>query len=210
MDKLTLFGKEFAITEYKNATPTSAVLNKKSAFSDAILFNVTYDLSGVSPDKDWDDLTPEEKAKVSSLRARTPIITAKDTGLRNFALKRLNKGKDDDSKMSLADLNTKLFAEGNFDDDGVKEKECNTVLATYEKTVVKMLTDSPRTVYYIQMSVSELTNGKVSTWTPEYSDKPQADVVAYEVDADNLLNAAMSAVARMFATLDTDEEEGEE
>lgn len=202
MDKLELFGKTFAVVTYKNSVPTSVTFNKKSTFADSLLFNVTYDLSGVDTNKSWDELTSDEQAKVISLRAKTPIITAKDTILRTFALKELNKGKDSENTINLQQLNEKLFANGTFDDDGnVSDDVENTTLKAYNKVVCKMLLSGKRNVYYVSMSVNELTNGVFSTWQPEFSDKPQTDVVAYEIDENNLLNAAMSAVARMFASL---------
>lgn len=211
MDKIELFGKMFSVVTYENSVPTSAQFNKKSAFADTLLFNVTYDLSGVDTSKDWDALTAEEQAKVISLRAKTPIITAKDTILRQFALKELNKGKDDENKLTLQQLNDKLFAANTFDEDGtISEESDNTTLKAYNKIVSKMLLSGKRNVYYVSMSVSELTGGKFSTWQPEFSDKPQSDVVAYEIDANNLLNAAMSAVARMFASLPQTTEEEEQ
>lgn len=211
MDKLELFGKQFSVVTYENSVPTGVQFNKKSTFADTLLFNVTYDLSGVDTSKDWDALTAEEQAKVISLRAKTPIITAKDTILRQFALKELNKGKDDDNKLTLQQLNEKLFAPNTFDGNGnVVEESGNATLKAYTKVISKMLLSGKRNVYYVSMSVSELTNGKFSTWQPEFSDKPQSDVVAYEIDANNLLNAATSAVARMFASLPQTTEEEEQ
>jgi hypothetical protein len=202
MDRLELFGKSFAVVTYANSVPTSVQFNKKSTFADSLLFNVTYDLSGVDTSKSWDELTSEEQAKVISLRAKTPIITAKDTILRSFALKELNKGKEPDNMLTLQSLNEKLFAANTFDESGaLDENSDNTTLKAYNKVVCKMLLTGKRNVYYVSMPVSELTNGKFTTWTPEYSDKPQTDVVAYEIDENNLLNAAMSAVARMFQSL---------
>lgn len=210
MDKLELFGKQFSVVTYENSVPTSVQFNKKSTFADTLLFNVTYDLSGVDTSKDWDALTAEEQAKVISLRAKTPIITAKDTILRQFALKELNKGKSDENTLTLQQLNDKLFTANTFNEDGtISEESDNSTLKAYNKIVGKMLLSGKRNVYYVSMSVSELTGGKFSTWQPEFSDKPQSDVVAYEIDANNLLNAAMSAVARMFASLPQTTEEEE-
>lgn len=211
MDKLELFGKTFAVVTYANSVPTSVQFNKKSTFADSLLFNVTYDLSGVDTSKDWSELTSEEQSKVLSLRAKTPIITAKDTILRTFALKELNKGKDNENKLTLQQLNEKLFTNGTFGENGeLDENADNATLKAYNKIVCKMLMSGKRNVYYVSMSVNELTGGKFSTWQPEFSDKPQSDVVAYEIDANNLLNAAMSAVARMFATLPQTTEEEEQ
>lgn len=202
MDKLELFGKTFSVVTYENSIATNVSFNKKSTFADSLLFNVTYDLSGVDTSKEWDALTSEEQSKVMSLRAKTPIITAKDTILRTFALKELNKGKDEENKLTLQQLNEKLFAANTFDENGnLDETADNSTLKAYSKIVAKMLLSGKRNVYYVSMSVNELTGGKFSTWQPEFSDKPQSDVVAYEIDANNLLNAAMSAVARMFASL---------
>ena len=212
MDKLELFGKTFSVVTYENSVATNVSFNKKSTFADSLLFNVTYDLSGVDTNKDWDALTAEEQSKVISLRAKTPIITAKDTILRTFALKELNKGKNDENKLTLQQLNEKLFAANTFDENGnLDENVDNATLKAYNKIVGKMLLSGKRNVYYVSMSVNELTGGKFSTWQPEFSDKPQSDVVAYEIDPNNLLNAAMSAVARMFASLPqtTEEEEHE-
>ena len=89
------------------------------------------------------------------------------------------------------------------------ENADNATLKAYNKIVGKMLLSGKRNVYYVSMSVNELTGGKFSTWQPEFSDKPQSDVVAYEIDPNNLLNAAMSAVARMFASLPQTTEEEE-
>ena len=211
MDKLELFGKTFAVVTYVNSSPSSASFKKKSAFADSLLFNVTYDLSGVDTSKSWDQLTPEEQARVISLRSKTPTITAKDTILRTFALKELNKGKDADNMLTLQTLNEKLFAPNTFDENGALDENAdNSTLKAYNKVVCKMLLTGKRNVYYVSMPVSELTNGKFTTWQPEYSDKPQTDVVAYEVDVNNLLNAAMSAVARMFASLPQTSEEEEQ
>lgn len=211
MDKLELFGKTFSVVTYENSVATNVSFNKKSTFADSLLFNVTYDLSGVDTSKDWSELTSEEQAKVISLRAKTPIITAKDTILRTFALKELNKGKDDENKLTLQQLNEKLFAANTFDENGnLDENADNATLRAYNKIVGKMLLSGKRNVYYVSMSVNELTGGKFSTWQPEFSDKPQTDVVAYEIDANNLLNAAMSAVARMFASLPQTTEEEEQ
>lgn len=211
MDKLELFGKQFSVVTYENSVPTGVQFNKKSTFADTLLYNVTYDLSGVDTDKSWEQLTAEEQAKVISLRAKTPIITAKDTILRQFALKELNRGKDDENKLTLQQLNDKLFSANTFNEDGtLSEESDNATLKAYNKLVGKMLLSGKRNVYYVSMSVSELTNGKFSTWQPEFSDKPQSDVVAYEIDANNLLNAAMSAVARMFASLPQTTEEEEQ
>lgn len=211
MDKLELFGKTFSVVTYENSVATNVSFNKKSTFADSLLFNVTYDLSGVDTNKDWDALTAEEQSKVISLRAKTPIITAKDTILRTFALKELNKGKDDENKLTLQQLNEKLFAANTFDENGnLDENADNATLKAYNKIVTKMLLSGKRNVYYVSMSVNELTGGKFSTWKPEFSDKPQSDVVAYEIDANNLLNAAMSAVARMFASLPQTTEEEEQ
>lgn len=211
MDKLELFGKTFSVVTYENSVPTGVQFNKKSTFADTLLFNVTYDLSGVDTSKDWEALTAEEQAKVISLRAKTPIITAKDTILRQFALKELNKGKDDENKLTLQQLNDKLFAANTFNEDGtISEDSDNATLKSYTKVVSKMLLSGKRNVFYVSMSVSELTGGKFSTWQPEFSDKPQSDVVAYEIDANNLLNAAMSAAARMFSSLPQTTEEEEQ
>ena len=211
MDKLELFGKTFSVVTYENSVATNVSFNKKSTFSDSLLFNVTYDLSGVDTSKDWDALTAEEQSKVISLRAKTPIITAKDTILRTFALKELNKGKNEENKLSLQQLNEKLFAANTFDENGdLDENADNATLRAYNKIVGRMLMSGKRNVYYVSMSVNELTNGKFSTWQPEFSDKPQSDVVAYEIDPNNLLNAAMSAVARMFASLPQTTEEEEQ
>ena len=211
MDKLSLFGKDFAVVTYGNAIPTNCIATKKSAFSDAILFNVVYDLSGVDPSKDLDELTPEEVAKIVSLRAKTPTITAKDLGLRHFVLNSMNKGKNESEKITISDLNSKLFASGNFDENGEISEGANETFKSYCKKVCDFLTKGKRNVYFVSMSVSELTGGKFSTWTPEYSDKPRTEVVAYEIDENNLLNAAMSAVAQMYATLDnTETNEGAE
>ena len=211
MDKLELFGKTFSVVTYENSVATNVSFNKKSTFSDSLLFNVTYDLSGVDTSKDWDALTAEEQSKVISLRAKTPIITAKDTILRTFALKELNKGKDDENKLTLQQLNEKLFAANTFDENGnLDENADNATLRAYNKIVGKMLLSGKRNVYYVSMSVNELTGGKFSTWQPEFSDKAQSDVVAYEIDPNNLLNAAMSAVARMFASLPQTTEEEEQ
>lgn len=211
MDKLELFGKSFAVVTYKNSVPTNVTFNKKSTFADTLLYNVTYDLSGVDTSKSWNELTSEEQAKVISLRAKTPIITAKDTILRSFALKELNKSKESDNMLTLQSLNEKLFAANTFDESGaLDENSDNTTLKAYNKIVCKMLLSGKRNVYHVSMSVSELTNGKFTTWQPEYSDKPQTDVVAYEIDENNLLNAAMSAVARMFASLPQTSEEEEQ
>ena len=210
MDKLELFGKTFSVVTYENSVATNVSFNKKSTFADSLLFNVTYDLSGVDTNKDWDALTAEEQSKVISLRAKTPIITVKDTILRTFALKELNKGKDDENKLTLQQLNEKLFAANTFDENGnLDENVDNATLKAYNKIVGKMLLSGKRNVYYVSMSVNELTGGKFSTWQPEFSDKPQSDVVAYEIDPNNLLNAAMSAVARMFASLPQTTEEEE-
>lgn len=211
MDKevLLIGGKEYQITTFANAVATSCALKTKSAFSDALLFNVTYDLSGVSPEKDLDDLTADEIAKVISLRAKTPIITAKDLGLRHFILNSLNKGKDESDKVSLNDFNAKLLDEKNFDENGELSDDANETIKKYIKKVSDVLTKGTRNVYFISIPVSELTNGNISTWTPDYSDKPRSDVVAYEVDKDNLLSATMSAIAQMYATIDTNEEEEE-
>ena len=210
MDKLELFGKTFSVVTYENSVATNVSFNKKSTFADSLLFNVTYDLSGVDTNKDWDALTAEEQSKVISLRAKTPIITAKDTILRTFALKELNKGKNDENKLTLQQLNEKLFAANTFDENGnLDENVDNATLKAYNKIVGKMLLSGKRNVYYVSMSVNELTGGKFSTWQPEFSDKPQSDVVAYEIDPNNLLNAAMSAVARMFASLPQTTEEEE-
>lgn len=202
MDKIELFGKTFSVVTYENSVPTNVQFNKKSTFADSLLYNVTYDLSGVDTNKSWEQLTEEEQSKVISLRAKTPIITAKDTILRTFALKELNKGKEEGNTLTLQQLNEKLFAPNTFDDNGnVSEDSDNVTLKAYNKIVGKMLLSGKRNVYYVSMSVSELTGGKFSSWQPEFSDKPQSDVVAYEIDANNLLNAAMSAAARMFASL---------
>ena len=210
MDKLELFGKTFSVVTYENSVATNVSFNKKSTFADSLLFNVTYDLSGVDTNKDWDALTAEEQSKVISLRAKTPIITVKDTILRTFALKELNKGKNDENKLTLQQLNEKLFAANTFDENGnLDENVDNATLKAYNKIVGKMLLSGKRNVYYVSMSVNELTGGKFSTWQPEFSDKPQSDVVAYEIDPNNLLNAAMSAVARMFASLPQTTEEEE-
>lgn len=210
MDKIELFGKTFSVVTYENATPTNCNANKKSAFADTLLFNLQYDLSGVDTSKSWDELTPEEQSKVISLRAKTPVITAKDSGLRSFVLKELNKGKEDADKITLSDLNTKLFADGNFDENGLISDDANETLKSYCKKVCKMLLSGKRNVYYVSMSVNELTGGKFQTWQSDFSDKPLSDVVAYEIDPNNLLNAAMSAAARMFATLPNVAEEEEE
>lgn len=210
MDKISLFGKDFAVTTYADAVPTSCIATKKSAFSDAILFNVTYDLSGVNPSKDLDELTSEEIARIISLRAKTPTITAKDLGLRNFVLNSLNKGKDESDKISLADFNAKLFVTDNFDENGEISESANDTLKSYCKKVCNFLTKGKRNVYFVSMPVSELTGGKFQTWTPDYSDKPRTDVVAYEIDENNLLNAALAAVGQMYATLDTNETSEEE
>lgn len=210
MDKLELFGKTFSVITYENSVPTNVSFNKKSTFADSLLFNVTYDLSGVDTSKNWDELTAEEQSKVISLRAKTPIITAKDTILRTFALKELNKGKDPENVLSLQSLNEKLFADGTFNENGeVDETKENATLKAYSKIVCKMLLSGKRSVFYVSMPVSELTGGKFTTWKPDFSDKPQSDVVAYEIDENNLLNAAMSAVARMFASLPQTTEEEE-
>ena len=211
MDKLSLFGKDFEVTTFVNAIPTNCVATKKSAFSDAILFNVTYDLSGVDAAKDLDELTQEEIAKIISLRAKTPTITAKDLGLRHFVLNSMNKGKEESDKISLSDFNSKLFKSENFDENGEISENANETLKMYCKKVCNFLSKGKRNVYFVSMPVSELTGGKFSTWTPDYSDKPRAEVVAYEIDENNLLNAAMSAVAQMYATLETEpSEEAEE
>ena len=210
MDKISLFGKDFAVVTYENAVPTNCVATKKSAFSDAILFNVTYDLSGVNPSKDLEELTSDEIARIISLRAKTPTITAKDLGLRNFVLNSLNKGKEDSDKISLADFNTKLFVTDNFDENGEISESANDTLKSYCKKVCNFLTKGKRNVYFVSMPVSELTGGKFQTWTPDYSDKPRTDVVAYEIDENNLLNAALAAVGQMYATLETSETSEEE
>lgn len=210
MDKLSLFGKDFSVVTYSDAIPTNCTPTKKSAFSDAILFNVVYDLSGVDSTKDLDELTPEEIAKIVSLRAKTPTITAKDLGLRHFVLNSMNKGKNESEKISITDLTKQLFAEGNFDENGEISDNANDALKTYCKKVCDFLAKGKRNVYFVSMSVSELTGGKFQTWTPEYSEKPRAEVVAYEIDENNLLNAAMSAVAQMYATLDNTETNEEE
>ena len=210
MDKISLFGKDFAVVTYENAVPTSCIATKKSAFSDAILFNVTYDLSGVDSAKDLDELTPEEIAKIISLRAKTPTITAKDLGLRAFVLNSLNKGKDESDKISLADFNAKLFKSENFDENGEISETANETLKAYCRKVCNFLAKGKRNVYFVSMPVSELTKGKFSTWTPDYSDKPRTDVVAYEVDENNLLNAALAAVGQMYATLNESEANKEE
>lgn len=210
MDKLSLFGKDFEVTTFANAIPTNCVATKKSAFSDALLFNVTYDLSGVDAAKDLDELTQEEIAKIISLRAKTPTITAKDLGLRHFVLNSMNKGKEESDKITLSDFNAKLFKSENFDENGEISESANETLKTYCKKVCNFLSKGKRNVYFVSMPVSELTGGKFSTWTPDYSDKPRAEVVAYEIDENNLLNAAMSAVAQMYATLETEPNEGAE
>lgn len=210
MDKLSLFGKDFAVVTYENAVPTNCIPTKKSAFSDAILFNVTYDLSGVDSAKDLDELTSDEIARIISLRAKTPTITAKDLGLRNFVLNSLNKGKDESDKISLADFNSKLFVTDNFDENGEISESANDTLKSYCKKVCNFLTKGKRNVFFVSMPVSELTGGKFQTWTPDYSDKPRTDVVAYEIDENNLLNAALSAVGQMYATLETSEASEEE
>lgn len=210
MDKLSILGKDFAVQTFKNAVPTSCAFITKSSFENTLLFSITYDLSGVDSTKDIDELTSEELSNLIALRAKTPKITAKDIALRPFILAALNKGKDDENKMSLVDFNAKLFKDGTFGEDGLRTDEENKTFDSYVSYFSKRMLKGTRDVYCVDIPVSELTDGKVKTWKPEYSDNPVSNVVAYDISERTLPQTTMNAIARFFAAIDNNVEEEEE
>lgn len=213
MDKIFIFGKEFAVSEYPKAVPSSFELRGRSVFAKALLCSVTYDLSGLDTSKNLDELTDEEIAKASDMRAKTPKVVAKDVALRPFIIKEMNKGRDEDSQITLSKLEDTIFNEDTFDKDGMRTDSENKILDKYLSVFAKRLLRGTRTIYSVTIPVAELTDGKVKTWVPPYAvnnPKPQANVVAYAITLESLKEAALSAVAQFFATINESAEEEEE
>lgn len=213
MDKLFIFGKEFSVTDFKNAVPSSFELRGRSTFAKALLCSVTYDLSGLDTSKSLDELTDEEISRASDLRAKTPKIVAKDIALRPFILKKMNEGKDEDTQISLSKLEDAIFNEDTFDKDGLRTDSDNKILDKYLAIFSKRLLKGARTIYSVTIPVSELTDGRVQTWIPPYAannPKPQANVVAYATTLESLKEAALSAAAQFFATIEENDNTEEE
>lgn len=210
--KLLLFGKEFLVQTFADATANAVAFTCKSAFSEALLFSVTYNLSGVNSNMDYSELTKEQKAKLRALRESTPKVTAKDLLLRPFALKRMNDGRE--SKVTLAKLNELITKEGTFEQNKegrfVLSEDASSIVKEYISVVSNMLLEDTIDVYCVRMPVSELTNGKCTTWKPPYSDDKRAEVVCYDVDFNTLQATAMQAIGQMFASLESEQEEEEE
>lgn len=207
MDKLFIFGKEFAVSEFPNAVPSSFELKGRSTFAKALICSVTYDLSGLDTSKSIDELTDEEISRASDLRAKQPKVASKDVALRPFILKQMNEGKEDDAKMSLSKLEDSIFNEETFSSDGLRTDNENKILNKYLSIFSKRLLKGTRTVYSVTIPVSELTNGKIKTWIPPYSvnnPKPQPNIVAYSITLESLKESALSACAQFFATIDSD------
>lgn len=192
MEKLTILGKDFAVTKKKMHCVNAAFFSVQG-WSDTRIYSLSFsDSEALTMSFDQLASNTEQLANGTSMRGSNPAhVPIVDTNIRNAVLAKLGK--------TLADWET------------AKATTDNTFFETYDKLLLSLYLNKDFDVCKVSLNVATLTDGKFTTYKPMIDGNETTTATSRDVyDFENAIEkSALSAVADILQNLEEDDEEEE-